>query len=240
MNIKYKITKAVDKAISKEKQNDIKYYFRIGITLLLIAAITATLLAFVNALTKEKIAENERAVMQEAIGRIFEDCKEIKEVKGEYESPVVAVYEVYGSENSLLGYGVQTAPTGFKEAIGIIVGVDIERKCVGVEITSISDTPGVGTKVKESSFLEGFVGFDSVSVNEVDTISGATISSSAVKSGVAAALALDLTPAEDVEDEATSEIENEEENIPEQAEENTESADPYQTQEESTESGGVA
>lgn len=219
MNIKYTITKAIDKRISKETQNDIKYYCRIGLTLLIIAAVTATLLAFVNALTKERIAQNELAVMQEAIERIYEGSDSIKQVDYELNDPVVAVYEVYKGEE-MLGYGIQASPVGFKEAIGLIVGVDKNNVCVGVEITSISDTPGVGTKVKEASFLERFLNRDALTIDSVDTISGATISSAAVKSGVEAVLKLEIPFQTDVDEPETEIVEDEESNEENLGEEN--------------------
>lgn len=181
----------IDKRLSNKKQETVKYYFKICITLLIISAVTAGLLAFVNAVTKDKIAANELAVMEEALGRMFEGCDGIKQLEGEYDSPVVAVYEVYG-KGERLGYGVQSAPTGFKEQIGLIVGVDEKGKCIGVEITSISDTPGVGTKVQDKGYLSGFSGLSGRDVGQYDTISGATVSSKAVRSGVEAALKLDI------------------------------------------------
>lgn len=175
----------------EKKGGSVKYYLKICVTLLLISALTAGLLAFVNSVTKDKIAANELAVMEEAMGRIFVACDKIEAVDGEYEEPVVAVYAVY-RESELLGYGIQSNPMGFKDGIGLIVGTDIKGNCLGVEITSISDTPGVGTKVKEGNFLFGFKGLNGETVNDYDTISGATISSKAVRNGVAAALALDI------------------------------------------------
>ena len=181
----------IDKRISNKKQESFKYYVKISLTLLLISALTAGLLAFVNAVTKDKIAANELAVMEDALGEIFDGCDGIKAVEGEYEAPVVAVYEVY-CKGELLGYGVQTNPMGFKAEIGVIVGVGKDGSCVGVKITSMSDTPGVGTKVQDKSFLSGFSGLNGENVAEYDTISGATVSSKAVKSGVEAALNLDM------------------------------------------------
>ena len=189
---------ALEGASRKENGGGIKYYLKICITLLLISALTAGLLAFVNSVTKDKIAANELAVMEEAMGRIFVGCDELKAIEGEYEEPVVAVYSVY-REGEMLGYGIQSNPVGFKDVIGLIVGADLEGDCLGVEITSISDTPGVGTKVKEGNFLFGFEGLNGDKANDYDTISGATISSKAVRNGVAAALALDIF----VEDGAT-------------------------------------
>ena len=185
------INRKIDDKVSEKKQNDIMYILRIGFTLLLIASITAASLAFVNELTKDRIEKNELAVMEDALGKLFGGCDELKEVEGEFDSPVLAVYEVYKKE-ILWGYGIQVAPVGFKDAIGIIVGTDMKGNCLGVEITSISDTPGVGTKVKEEGFLKGFSGLNKDNVADYATISGATVSSSAVKNGISAALNLDI------------------------------------------------
>lgn len=180
-----------EEAVVEKKSAGFGYYAKIGLTLLVISAVTASLLALVNAVTKDKIAENERAVMEDALNSIFGGCDEIEAVEGEYGGSIIAVYSVY-SDGKLLGYGIQAAPTGFKDAIGLIVGTTVDGQCLGVNITSISDTPGVGTKVKESSFLERFKGLNNDSVDSIDTISGATISSKAVKQGVAEVLALDI------------------------------------------------
>ena len=181
----------MEEASEKKKGENVKYYLKICITLLIISALTAGLLAFVNSVTKDKIAANELAVMEEAMGRIFVSCDRIEQVDGKYEEPVVAVYAVY-REGEMLGYGIQSNPIGFKDGIGLIVGADVKGNCLGVEITSISDTPGVGTKVKEGNFLFGFKGLNGERAVDYDTISGATISSKAVKNGVVAALALDI------------------------------------------------
>ena len=198
-----KVKTSVDSKLSKEKKQEIKYYFRMGFRLLIIAALTASLTAFVYSITKDRIAENELAVMEDALEKIFDGCDELKSVKGDYEEPVSAVYEVYdGGQRK--GYAIQVAPVGFKDKIGIVVGTDNYGKCMGVEITSISDTPGVGTKVKDRAYLDGFIGLSSDSVDGYDVISGATISSTAVKKGIAAALSLDVFKG-DVIDESTSE-----------------------------------
>lgn len=191
---------------SVKDSGSIKYYLKIALTLLVISAVTASLLALVNAITKDRIAANEEAVMKEALGRIFDGCDEIVPLEGEFEAPVSAVYEVY-SGGKRMGFGIQSSPTGFKDVIGLIVGTDTEGNCLGVEITSISDTPGVGTKVKEGGFLSGFGGLNGESVGDYNTIAGATISSKAVKNGVSAALALDIFVAdgdENVKEEESS------------------------------------
>ncbi len=190
MNINNYINKEIDKRVSKKRQEDIKYYIRIGLTLLIISAVTATLLAFVNAMTKEKITDNEiKVVMQQALDGIFTQGDELKstELLGEYDESVDAVYKVY-KDGETIGLCVKANPVGFKDVIGVIVGIDTEGNCVGVQVTSISDTPGVGTKVQEESFLAGFKGVAGSEIDSVELISGATISSTAVRKGVASAM----------------------------------------------------
>ena len=223
----------LEEASEEKKGGSVKYYLKICFTLLLISALTAGLLAFVNSVTKDKIAANELAVMEEAMGRIFVLCDKIEAIEGEYEKPVIAVYAVY-REGEMLGYGIQSTPMGFKDGIGLIVGADVKGNCLGVEITSISDTPGVGTKVNEGNFLFGFKGLNGENVNEYDTISGATISSKAVKQGVAAALALDIF----IEDGVTEgEVEEETTELPEVNEEAEETGDVQSAESVAEESG---
>lgn len=204
----------VENTSENGKNTSVGYYLKICITLLLISALTAGLLAFVNSVTKERIAANELAVMEEAMGRIFVGCDRIEQVDGEYEEPIIAVYTVYGGDE-VLGFGIQSNPVGFKDGIGLIVGADLNGNCLGVEITSISDTPGVGTKVKEGNFLFGFKGLNGESVADYDTISGATISSKAVKNGVAAALALDIFVEDGVSEEGAEETGDAASDVPE-------------------------
>ena len=198
--------------ISDAKDNKIAYILRLGLTLLLILSITVVSLAIVNALTKDRTAKNEIAFIEDALDNIFGGCDELKMVEGEFNSPVVAVYEVYKNE-IMWGYGIHVAPMGFKDTIDIIVGADMKGNCIGVEITSISDTPSMANKVKKEGFLGGFIGLNESNILDYDTVSGATVSSKAVKDGVSAALGLDIFSNFDTdvtEEEQISDYESEE------------------------------
>ncbi len=173
------------------KSIDWKYYIKTGAILLVIAAVIATMLAVVNGFTKDRIAENEFAAVKETIEKMFSECESIKEVEKEFNGNVKSAFAVYDSDKKI-GTCVRVEPVGFKEKITVIVGVDTNGKCVGVEIISISDTPGVGTKVKDSAYLSGYTGLDGDGASKYDTIAGATISSAAVREGVKEALSLDI------------------------------------------------
>lgn len=175
----------------KSKTNDARFIVKIGISLLLIAAVTAGLLAFVNSITKDKIAENEFRALQEIVSEVFGDYENMELHKGDFDENIVYVFDVY-KNGDIAGYCIQALSSGFKDKMTIVVCADKEGNCLNVDVISISDTPGVGTKITDENYLDGYKGRNASSVAEYDTISGATISSSGLRRGVHAALSIDI------------------------------------------------
>ena len=68
----------------------------------------------------------------------------------------------------------------------LMVGFRADQTLVGVQILSHSETPGLGARVSDASYLGQYAGKSgTLTLGEnVDAISGATISSRAVLSGV--------------------------------------------------------
>ncbi len=104
------------------------------------------------------------------------------------------VYAGYDGKDVLVGYAVAGEGPGFQDTIKLLYGyVPNQRKVVGMEILDSRETPGLGDKIFKD--LEFVANFDDLSVdpeiktvkqgskyaaNEVDAITGATISSKAV------------------------------------------------------------
>jgi len=105
-----------------------------------------------------------------------------------------AVFGAYDESGELVGYGIPSEGAGFQDNIKLIYGYDIQNKrIVGMEVLESKETPGLGDKIiKDQGFLDSFKALSiepevlavkpgaSQNPNEVDTISGATISSKAV------------------------------------------------------------
>ena len=89
----------------------------------------------------------------------------------------------------VIGYYADVAPVGFKGEISLIVGTNTEGEVVGVTLLSASETQGVGTKATDEAYLSGFAGLTLDGISGVDTITGATISSRAVRRGIESAVA---------------------------------------------------
>ncbi len=105
-----------------------------------------------------------------------------------------AVYAGYDGSGKLVGYGIPSSGAGFQDTISLLYGYDpFEKKVVGMQVLESRETPGLGDKIiKDQDFLDDFSALEvepeikavaagtKSGANEVDSISGATISSKAV------------------------------------------------------------
>ena len=94
----------------------------------------------------------------------------------------------------LTGVAVEQFGSGYGGDLGVVVGFRIaEDTLAGIGITTMKETAGVGTRVKEPSFLKQFPG-KALPVKlrnqggDIDAVSGATVSSNAVLTAVANAV----------------------------------------------------
>lgn len=154
---------------------------RLVIVLTAICASVALLLSVVNYFTEARIAENTQKTMLRSIQTIFDGSVQAEELRLPADSEISAAYLVM-KDGNVCGYSALTEPTGFGGALSLMVGVDYSGAVVGVRIISMSETPGLGSRVGSEEFLSSFNG-KSGEIS-VDVISGASISSTAVISGV--------------------------------------------------------
>lgn len=172
-----------------KRKLDIKEILHISLVLMIICASVALILSFADSITRDRIEENEEAEQKSAITALF-GGETIEYTPIETESVGInAIYDVKDGTGRL-GYAVSVSPSGFGGNIDMMVGIDTAGKVLGVRIVSLSETPGLGTRVRDDAFLSAFVGKEgSVELGHgVDAISGSTISSRAVTLGVNNAL----------------------------------------------------
>ena len=175
-----------------KQESTAKYILRLTLTLLIICAVVAGILAAVNAVTAPIIAAAKEAKIQEAVSKVLPGGGE----ETDFIDATGIVTTAYLGEN---GYAVQVEPAGFGGAITMMVGVDFDGKVLGISIISHAETPGLGAIAsagtdKGNAFRDQFVGLVSGIIigdgeNQIDALSGATVTSQAVVDGVNAALA---------------------------------------------------
>ncbi len=179
----------------------------ITLKLLVICALVALIVAFVNFITKDRIKYNVRVSTAEALTDIFKDDFDGHsfEVSGEdfiieedgetiakcviadctLNKDVKALYVIENHNSEPLFYGVSVAPMGFKAEINMLVAINPDLTVKGVKIVSMSETSGIGTKAQDSGFLSKFAGKNETEAKNVDIISGATKTSKPVIDAVA-------------------------------------------------------
>ncbi|UCB54956.1 MAG: FMN-binding protein [Thiotrichales bacterium] len=115
----------------------------------------------------------------------------------------ITLYAGYDQDGRLKGVALEAAAAGYQDVIRILYGYDPYCQCIrGIEVLKMTETPGIGDKIaKDPVFLENFVALEArVDVSgqgleheivpvkrgtktqpwQIDSISGATISSNAV------------------------------------------------------------
>ena len=172
-----------------KKENLVQYVLRLTVTLLAITGLVAAALAGVNAITKDAIAANQEKKTQDALALVLPDAGNLQ--KQELTADAGIVSEVYTDGQS---YAVKVLPSGFDGTITMMVGI-ADGKVTGISVISHTETPGLGAvpaaqNAKGEAFRGQFVGQEgTLSIgNQIDAMSGATITSTAVVTGVNAAL----------------------------------------------------
>lgn len=176
-------------------ESTVKYVLRLAITLLVITAVVAAVLAGVNTVTAPRIAALTAEKTQKAIEAVLPGGGE-KMAEGTYTDGTGLVSAVYAGEN---GYAVEVNPVGFDSAITMMVGVGKDGCVLGIDIIDHSETAGLGAVAAADTsageaFRSQFVGMSGTLAvakdgGEVDALTGATITSRGVTTGVNAALA---------------------------------------------------
>ena len=181
--------------------------------LTMITVIAGVLLGFVYEITKEPIAAAKEAAKQKAFIEVFSDAESFEAYEGfdiEKASTVISdagfpnntISEVVvakgASEN--LGYvATVVSHDGYGGDITITMGVTNEGLLNGISVLSISETAGLGMKAADAEFTNKFAEKNipvfsvtktgATDESQIDAISGATITTTAMTNAVNAGLA---------------------------------------------------
>ena len=176
--------------MAKEKKINTKEVIIVTITLTLICLITTALLAVINYVTVDPIAQNLAKAENEARMSVVAQASDFVEKQGG------AYYEGVDESGNVVGYAVSTSAKGYGGDVVVMTGFDTEGKITKVVIVAADDeTPGLGAKIKDDAFLNLFAGKSGElklvtasqktgADNEIDALTSATYSSIAVVNAV--------------------------------------------------------
>ena len=155
------------------------------LVLVVICLVVSALLGFTNSVTAPIVEENERIAAEQTRRAVLAGAESFTEI--ECDAEALGITSAY-KEDSGKGYVITAGRKGYGGQVVVTVGIDGSGKVVGLSANVSTETSGVGSKAGLPAYTDKYLGL-SGSANGVDTISGATYSSTAVRSGVSAALA---------------------------------------------------
>lgn len=172
-------------------KNDI---IRLGLILAIISCVASGTLAIVNNVTSPIIARQIQEENDQARRDLLPEAQSFELIEGTYENGIVEVYSALnGTEN--VGYIIKSTTKGYGGDFDVMTGIKSDGVVSGVKLSNINETPGLGAKAVELSFIDqyqdisvekpAFVNKNSTGAeSEIVAISGATITSEAVTVGV--------------------------------------------------------
>ena len=155
------------------------------IVLVAICLVVSALLGITNSITAPIIEENARIAAEETRKAVLDGAESFSEI--ECDAAALGITGAY-QEDSGKGYVITAENKGYGGMVVVTVGLDVDGKIVGLNANVSTETSGVGSKAGREDYVNQFIGLTGDS-SGVDTISNATYSSTAVKTGVDAALA---------------------------------------------------
>lgn len=179
--------------------------------IVVITLISGLVLGGVYQLTKEPIAEQKRIKKQKACQEVYAEAASFAEAEGfdtkaaasvlaaEYPSQDIdEVMLAQDGAGNTLGYVLTvTTHEGYGGDIQFTMGITNEGALNGISLLSIAETPGLGMRAEEvlkpqfngkSAEKYEYTKTGAVAENQIDAISGATITTNAVVNGVNAGL----------------------------------------------------
>jgi electron transport complex protein RnfG len=178
--------------------------FRLLMTLGVAGAIAGALLVFVFLWSDPLIQAENARILREAVTEVLKGPARFESVfllEGELTTHVPEGVDTLDLDKVFLGYDEGGNPVGFamtnrgfgfQDIITVIFGYDAGAgEVLGMKVLNHSETPGLGNKIEEMPFVGEFDGVDAPiegvkpdrntgAANQVDMITGVTISSKAV------------------------------------------------------------
>ncbi|NLA11318.1 MAG: FMN-binding protein [Firmicutes bacterium] len=153
---------------------------RLVLTLVAVTVVAAALLAGVDLITAPVIAERQEEDYRSALEEYFPAMARYESKELEEDSFDL----VYDKTGGLLGVMASSAVQGYDDQISYNLALDRDGLILGLRIVEHSETQGVGDVIEKPEFQSQFLGRhcrDPLQLGEdVDTISGATISTEAM------------------------------------------------------------
>lgn len=168
--------------------NDEKYSVgQIALNLTFTCFMCSLIIAIVYFITAPVAAKNAEILKEDSMKALVKEADDFTAIKGKSE------WFEAKKDGKTIAYVIQSITKGYGGEIKLLVAIDEKEKVIGYNILSHNETPGLGDKTTKSPFKNQFKGKeesnlvvtkDKSDTEDIQAITGATISSKAVTKGV--------------------------------------------------------
>ncbi len=175
-----------------------KKILHLVLSLTIISAVCAGVLAVVNDITKARIENLATLKSNNAAKAVLPKNVKALDARPDPGNKEVTILVAYADDarQKIVGYAVPgESANGYGGTIRLMVGLDADLKVFSYQVLVANETPGLGAKLGDADFSKQFAGKAAPSLavkkdgGEIDAITGATITSRAVCDAIANAAA---------------------------------------------------
>jgi electron transport complex protein RnfD len=188
------ITRPHSQLVSIRPSNDkegSKRLIRIIATMAVVSCLAGGLLAFFYNLMQPRIIAQQEKEMADSYLVIFPEADRFSmlDLGENLPAKVERVIQAYDADDNPIGIVYVSVADGFGGDISLVTGVDLRSSTItAVQVLKHTETAGLGSKIQDAAFIDQFKGKaladPFIANSDIDAISGATISSTAVINGV--------------------------------------------------------
>lgn len=154
-------------------------------SLVLICAVITFFVALTYNVTKDEIRHRELEELNSAMEEVLPEGVIFNNISKEFDDEYGKI-KVHGVYESSAGLVFSLLSPGYGGDVAVIIGIDNDGEISGVRLGSNNETPSLGKQAEESFFTSRFNQLFTTDkiADSVDSISGVTITSTAVKTAV--------------------------------------------------------
>ena len=175
---------------------NMKEVIKPAVILFVICVAVSAALAGTNLLTADRIARAAAQKAEESRMVVLPEAEAFQEKEGEDGTHYIGLSKE-APEGVVVGYVFETESKGYGGTVKVMTGINTEGNITGVIVLSHSETPGLGANAEKETFRDQYqqpvanltggiqvVKFQAPAEGEIQAMTGATITSTAVTNAV--------------------------------------------------------
>ncbi|HUX14242.1 MAG TPA: FMN-binding protein [Spirochaetia bacterium] len=170
------------------------------VVLTVVMVLAGLILASAYTVFQPAIARNQAQALSDSLASLFQGTEKL--TFDRLKTDKMEIYSAMSGAGKLAGYAVRVVGSGYGGPIQMLVGVSPDLKTiVGLQVVENIETPGLGGRITEDAFRNQFQGLDPAkeityvknqqpdkNKNQIEAITGSTISSRAVTTALSGTL----------------------------------------------------